>query len=528
MSRDPNLSQLYDYSNLNVQKTKHKKYEDTYPITNPMDIVDKHTLLGIEIEVENMQQLVEDPVYYWEKKHDGSLRNHGLEFTSIPLRTEQVEHALNYYTQLVTKYNTPDYSPRTSVHVHMNVRDMTEKEVINFVLLYCLFEKHFFHIAGTKRESSIFCVPLYKTLATYKLSNIFKHITSWHKYNALNLGTVLGTHQLPKYGTIEFRHLYGTGDKRIIINWINNILLLKQAAKKWDTLELLQTIKNLNTTSEYVQMYQDIFGPYGMYDKMAKYDFESCVSFVKSWEWGFDFVKTLPISDNSVYYTQYKQKETYKTAEGTLQDNNKIIFKGQQNGWQLVDNHVIINGIKVINYTNKNLMVEDNLGKGPYVKTPIHTYLYTDNQDSINEITSKMYTIVGIDFKKHYELIYLKSIKYGFICMTHKRFLVATNKALTIQSYKVTNPNAVDEEQTQAFINAAKHKAILDQININEIKNHWIAYDPTTDAILPQPEPPAPIVHEVPPAPPVKKKKKPVKKVANLTATPIGNVDLEW
>lgn len=299
------LGEIYTYEALSVSKKKHTEFEKVFPIHNPVPMIDPHALIGVEIEVENMKNGVPDCEYYWNVKQDNSLRNNGLEFTSIPLRAEQLEHALNYYNERVNQNNKPDYSNRTSVHVHLNVRDMTWDQVKNFVILYCLFEKHFFHIAGTKRESSIFCVPLYKTSPKNSITGLEQCAVHWHKYYALNLCTLLGSQGLPMYGTIEFRHLYGTGDKNIIINWVNNILALRKQAMSMDLQELLAMVKNMNTTSEYVTLYRNTFNELTMLDKMHKYDFESCVSFVKTWQWGHTLKEKYLPNSKSVYYTKY-------------------------------------------------------------------------------------------------------------------------------------------------------------------------------------------------------------------------------
>ena len=55
-------------------------------------------------------------------------------------------------------------------------------------------------------------------------------------------------------------------------------------------------------------MYQNTFGPMCMMSKMIKHDFESCVSFVKSWEWGNTLRATkYPFNLTSVYTNKYKK-----------------------------------------------------------------------------------------------------------------------------------------------------------------------------------------------------------------------------
>lgn len=276
----PTLSKLYEFAGLKVDKDKHMKYEQGRQATIP--ILHPSALVGIEIEVENIDSVVNTD-YYWQYKEDGSLRNHGAEFASIPLRARQAEFALDYLNKSLTEFNKPEFSNRTSVHVHLNVRDMTWDQIKVLVITYAMYERHFFHQAGTRRESSIFCVPLYKS---HQLRNFLQNevgsVKSWHKYNAINLGTILGSDSCSKFGTIEFRHLFGTMDTKFIVNWINQILCLRQEVLNTTLPYLLEKLRRINTTSEYFADYKRIFGQYALpYSIMDKADFESCITATK-------------------------------------------------------------------------------------------------------------------------------------------------------------------------------------------------------------------------------------------------------
>jgi hypothetical protein len=214
----------------------------------------------------------------------------------------------------------------------MNVRDFTPEQLQVFFLLYRLFEKHFFYIAGAKRESNIFCVPLYKTdPARLRSCELFTNMGNWHKYYALNVGTVSGNADVSKYGTVEFRHLYGTLDRKILFDWINSILCLHKASKQYTVEELLTKIETLNTTSEYYHMYNTIFGNYTLNAHMTKYDFESCVSHVKIAEFGNHYVQ---MSGASRYYIKYhgatKKATPYKAIIDDL-DKKEILNALAQN-----------------------------------------------------------------------------------------------------------------------------------------------------------------------------------------------------
>lgn len=323
------LSKLEGYPALNVRKALHKSYEDIHPIKEPMFIAEPQALVGIEVEVEGMRAGPTYMDYYWNTKEDHSLRNYGWEFTSIPLRGYQIEYALDYLHAEMVKHplNKPDYSPRTSIHVHLNVRDMTWSQLKSFVLLYTIFERHFFHIAGTKRESSIFCVPIYRSIQRRSISTLEGVPQNWSKYNALNLGTITGNGVVDKYGTVEFRHLYGTGDKSVIINWINNIFKLRRAAANYPFPELLERVKHMNTTSDYVALYVDVFGEFADTKKMVKYDFEDGVTHAKMWEWGCKVNSDITLNQNSRYYqTIHKPKK--ETALADLLEKKMVIPKG--------------------------------------------------------------------------------------------------------------------------------------------------------------------------------------------------------
>lgn len=272
------VGKLYNYTTLVVNKAKHKTFEESKSKDGHYTFCSPTALLGIEIEVENVHH---HPVmdYYWKSKHDGSLRNNGMEYTSIPLRAAQVPFALEYLSKALEE-NDLSFSPRTSVHVHLNVRDMAWDQIQSLTLLYAIFERHFFHLAGAKREGSIFCVPLYKTTQLRCLPWIEQN-PKWHKYNAINLGTILGDNDVPRFGTIEFRHMYGTLDHDLLCPWIDNILKLRVASMKWGYRELLERLEHMNTTSEYIAMYQEVFGEYADLNKMTKFDFEHCISETK-------------------------------------------------------------------------------------------------------------------------------------------------------------------------------------------------------------------------------------------------------
>lgn len=202
--------------------------------------------IGIEVEVENARDMgLSSP--FWRVDSDGSLRNGGLEWISSPTLPENVECLVKQLYDALP--SSAHFSPRTSVHVHMNCRELTFMQVFNIVLVYQVFEDLLYEYAGRERKKSIFCVPLGNT-QYYKI--LRKHcdagaLIHWSKYTGLNLAP------LGNYGTIEFRHLRGTSDREVVYRWLHMLYRLYNYAISIDTKELEA---KLLRASEYQSGYE--------------------------------------------------------------------------------------------------------------------------------------------------------------------------------------------------------------------------------------------------------------------------------
>jgi hypothetical protein len=125
-------------------------------------------------------------------------------------------------------------------------------ELKKFVLLYVLFEPAFFHFAGEKRKNNIHCVPLtYTALAANYGNTIGSQAQQWSKYTAFNLLPVRNQ------GSVEFRHLGGTGDVNRYVKWLTMIKDLRDAALD-DRSLILSRI--LGTRQNITELYASIFG----------------------------------------------------------------------------------------------------------------------------------------------------------------------------------------------------------------------------------------------------------------------------
>lgn len=181
-------------------------------------------LCGVELEVEDVNNIDEDKLYanHINVTHDDSLKNKGHEFIIAPSTFEEAIQRFNIVQSCVDKGDKA-FSHRTSIHVHVNVCELEVKQLRQFILTYALFEPWFFEFVGTERENNIFCVPLYYTyLPNHYNKGVDYLVEKWHKYTAFNLKP-LRAGDKPAFGTVEFRHLYGTGDEQVFTTWLKRI-----------------------------------------------------------------------------------------------------------------------------------------------------------------------------------------------------------------------------------------------------------------------------------------------------------------
>jgi hypothetical protein len=241
--------------------------------TPPFSLKNNDTYMGIEVEVERVFRttgiLALNDTYLWNNIEDGSLRNNGREFVSIPLKGANIQFAINQLQGTLTKEKNcigHEFTDRTSVHVHMNIRDLTPKQLMNLVLTYLVVEPILYSFVGGDRYKNIFCVPLTQSSMVRDLAKMFHRLEAgnerslldcfsrWQKYTGLNLTPVTN------YGTIEYRHMCGTCDETVLSNWLNLILSIKNFAVNTDYELNKSRILNMNTTSEYSMYIHEIFG----------------------------------------------------------------------------------------------------------------------------------------------------------------------------------------------------------------------------------------------------------------------------
>ena len=259
------------------------KYELEHPdfAKEIVPLVSDDMEIGIEIEIEGVGANSINLYEVWEPKEDGSLRNSGVEYVSCPIKGKRISFALNQFFGSINKGF--HFSPRTSIHIHLNVLDLYPRQVGAIIMVHNVFEKLLYRFIGGDRDKNNFCVPICESntgdhfLKTF-LSEDYRPQSYEHiRYSGLNMDAIR------KFGSLEFRHLGGTSDTFKIVKWINLIFRLKDYAMRngWETIK--DRIDRLNTDSSYMVFFNEVWGPCGVYldSSNLQKDMEGSVSLVK-------------------------------------------------------------------------------------------------------------------------------------------------------------------------------------------------------------------------------------------------------
>jgi hypothetical protein len=200
-----------------------------------------------------------------------------VEWITHPIAARWAPHALN---DLLGNCLSKDccFSPRTSIHVHLNVQEFDSAQVIDATLLYAAFEPLFYKYTGRGRIKNIYCVPLVDTslLTGMNAGNLGNILETWSKYTGLNLLPIRDL------GTIETRHMHGTFDHRKVVIWIRMWIKLLEYVKRVGTAVVRKTLLDMHQYTDYQQLLTDIFGDDAINLKYESYrDISRSVNVVK-------------------------------------------------------------------------------------------------------------------------------------------------------------------------------------------------------------------------------------------------------
>jgi hypothetical protein len=139
---------------------------------------------------------------------DGSLRNNGVEYVSVPLSIRETMSAFRWVCNHAAEQGLVSHV-RAGIHVHADMRDLSIEQVRGVLAAYAAFEPLFFSLVPADREENIYCVPWYRATDQARIVPcIGRSLTDTEqraaeamvKYSALYI------RPLWSYGTIEFRH----------------------------------------------------------------------------------------------------------------------------------------------------------------------------------------------------------------------------------------------------------------------------------------------------------------------------------
>ena len=180
---------------------------------------------------------------YFSVHEDRSLRDNGMEIVTSGdgLFGQDLIAAIRTLDKIIVDLplaKKPVCNARTGFHVHIDIRDLEEKELHNMLMLYCLLEKPIFNFVGMERWKSNFCVPWFRSdsqfgvlkqieaLGDTNIDVVASNVKALQRYSALNCQSI------SKFGTLEFRHMENISGEILTkqVEFIKLIMCLKIAA----------------------------------------------------------------------------------------------------------------------------------------------------------------------------------------------------------------------------------------------------------------------------------------------------------
>lgn len=223
---------------------------------------------GLEIEAEGVPEAGLDwPRYLpqvWQTHRDDSLRG-GIEFVSNGGRAfgDIPKDLAALQTSLQNLKFTPVFSYRTSLHVHMNVQNMTYRQVLNLFTLYTIFEIPMVDFGGEERRGNVHCLTVHDT------NWVIETVRDWMQQTAGRnaLGALIHRDRryaafnwasIPLHGTVEFRSHRGTADKDVIVQWVTILNDLKRVAMELpDPQTIIQLFSQLGVEAFTREVFQN-------------------------------------------------------------------------------------------------------------------------------------------------------------------------------------------------------------------------------------------------------------------------------
>jgi hypothetical protein len=216
---------------------------------------------GVEIEVEATGAELPPAPAGWRKDYDGSLRGNCAEYVlKTPLsKLDACRHIVSLHNSIKNWGVKVKDSFRAGVHIHVNVQEYEQEELITFASLYYLLEPLLMQWCGEDRAGNYFCLSgdEAEDVVMWASTNFrdkegyltFKK-EDRAKYSGMNFCTI------PKYGSLEFR---GLGTKPSFSNIIVWITLLEKVKEKAKTSNMAEVFIEFSMT-ETKDFLSQVFG----------------------------------------------------------------------------------------------------------------------------------------------------------------------------------------------------------------------------------------------------------------------------
>lgn len=226
-------------------------------------------LFGVEVEVEGVG--LPEHVDAFKVVREGSLRpvdgEQGKEYVfARPYPLEKSLACLEALREELNLSRFVQFSERTSIHVHVNVTDLTMNEWFTFLFLWVLFEEAMIDYCGEERKGNLFCLSsrdaegLVFTLDRCAREGHIQYLDDEVRYSAIN------TAATNKYGSLEFRSMRGTMDMDVLTCWLTTLASLRKAAQEFGSPAVLidkalndeEFIHKLFPEGHFIREFKDI------------------------------------------------------------------------------------------------------------------------------------------------------------------------------------------------------------------------------------------------------------------------------
>ena len=212
---------------------------DNRPVPE-LGLMQTNTKVGVEIEIATSSNRSAFNGNYWTTVSEGSIQGFEIVLlqpqggSNLVAALEQAERSV---AQLAGNNKFPEM---TSVHAHIDIRDMTPTQLINFLTLSIMLENVLYNYVEPHRSKNHFCLPM--SDATECLQKL-RSFVSYHRQDNLSRDRVrslfhpdalkyagINLSSIPRYGSLEFRMHHGTANSTDLIRWINILLKIKEYA----------------------------------------------------------------------------------------------------------------------------------------------------------------------------------------------------------------------------------------------------------------------------------------------------------